>query len=149
MTSVHCQPGRATEAYLEAPIRPSRLATIAVGVMGLLALMGVLISGLSWWLQTALVLVLLVFLGQSLLRVHQLPALMIAIEGERLVLVDHRAEGMLLGQFRDVFVSPWYLSFRAVRELDGTRLHCGFFRDQLDQAAFRRLAAWLRQGESR
>ena len=130
-------------------VKPSPALIAVVIVLTALALLAAWANGLPLIVRLSLMVLLLAygwFVVKSLLYPHHR---WIALEGHELVVTDAAGHSRNLGLVGRAFVSPLFIGV-SVRYSGRRRPSViGVFRGQLDESAYRRLAAWLRSREGR
>lgn len=120
-------------------LRPGPGLAALIGVLALIAVAGVLISGLGAPLKLALSLSALVLAGHAVVDLIRPRLALRFIDGR----LEYRSRGHAswssIGARGGSFVSPWYIAWRG----RGWRAH-GVFRGQVDAGTFRKVAVFLR-----
>lgn len=130
-------------------VKPSPTLIAVVIVLSALALLAAWANGLPLIIRLSLMMLVLAygwFVVKSLLYPRHRR---IALEGHELVVKDAFGHARNLGLVERAFVSPLFIGLSARRPGRRGLTTLGIFRGQLDESAYRRLAAWLRSREGR
>lgn len=132
----------------ERPVLPARLMSLIVLLIGVLALGGILLSGLSVWLKAGLSVVVLIYAGWHLYRLARPVWKSLAISTDRAVMRYRTGEIFTITPGNSAFVSPLYIGFRCQSPSSERVFSVGLFRGQVDDEHFRRLSVILRQSDT-
>lgn len=128
-------------------IQPSRLALFMVLLLSALALLSVMVLPLPSVVRGLLLIGLSVAVAiERWLAWFHPPLEAIACDGET-VRVQRRGQVTWQGGvITPLFASSWFIACRVFLPESAQTVRLGLFRDQVDEAVFRRLAAFSRSG---
>ena len=129
----------------ERPVQPSRVMLLIILLIGLLAAGGIVLSGLPLWLKAGTSVAVLIYGAWHLYRQARPVWRSLAVATDRAAIRYRSGEVFTITPGNGSFVSPLYIGFRCRSQSSERTLSVGFFRGQVDEGSFRRLAVFLRQ----
>lgn len=128
-------------------IQPSRLALVMVLFLSVLALFSVIVLPLPSVVRALLLIGLGVAVAIERWWAWFHPPLEAIACDDEAVRVQRRGQASWQGGVvTPLFASPWFIACRVFLPDSAQTVRLGLFRDQVDEAVFRRLAAFSRSG---